>query len=70
LYSEQLSREFHLDSLAELKRVAREVRVFPVLDLNGRVSAHLDAVQERLDTKLVTVEYEFLRGANQMLVVR
>ncbi|MEO8631387.1 MAG: hypothetical protein ABI612_25325 [Betaproteobacteria bacterium] len=70
LYSEQLSRQFHLDAVRELRRVAREVRIFPVLDLNGRVSVHFDAVRDAWDSELVTVEYEFLRGANQMLVIR
>jgi len=70
LYSEQLSQQFHREAVAELKRVARELRVFPVLDLNGRVSAHLDAVRTEWNAELVTVGYEFLRGANQMLVVR
>ena len=69
LYSEQLSQQFHLEAVAELKRVAREVRIFPVLDLKGRVSVHLDAVHSKWKTNLVDVEYEFLRGANQMLVV-
>lgn len=69
LYSEQLSDQFHLEAIAELKRVAREVRIFPLLDLNGNVSRHLGPVQKRWNAKLVTVEYEFLRGADQMLVL-
>ena len=69
LYSEQLSEQLHLDAVAELKRVAREVRIFPLLDLNGNVSRHLEPVQKQWNAKRVTVEYEFLRGANQMLVL-
>ena len=33
LYSEQYSLEFHLDSIAEMCRVAKEVRIFPLLEL-------------------------------------
>ena len=72
LYSNLLSTEFHIASLLELCRVAREVRVFPVLDLVGNPSAHLDAVRLALaragiESTLETVAYEFQRGGNQML---
>jgi hypothetical protein len=70
LYSDRLDTAFHLASVAELTRVAREVRVFPVTDLSGRHSPHLAAVRERFATELVRVPYEFLRGANEMLVVK
>jgi hypothetical protein len=70
LYSEKLDAKFHIDSARELLRVAREVRIFPVTDLSGKPSVHLQPVQESFDTELVTVPYEFLRGANQMLRVR
>lgn len=74
LYSNLLSTEFHLASLRELCRVATEVRVFPLLDLAGHPSAHLDAVRlalarEGLETIIETVGYEFQRGGNQMLRV-
>ena len=75
LYSQQRDEAFHLQSVRELCRVAREVRVFPLLALGGRPSPHLAAVQEALasDGHRVTVEhvpYEFQRGGNEMLRVR
>ena len=48
LYSQHLSEDFHVASLAELCRVAREVRVFPLLELGNRPSRHRDAVIRRL----------------------
>ena len=48
LYSDQLSAEFHLQALEEMVRVAREVRVFPLLTLAGQPSPHLDFVMARL----------------------
>ncbi|MGH1492932.1 MAG: SAM-dependent methyltransferase [Acidimicrobiales bacterium] len=73
LYGEQLSTEFHLDSLVELCRVAKEVRVFPLLELGSLPSRHLDRVQSRLDelgvsTHIRTVDYEFQRGGNRLLI--
>lgn len=74
LYSEHLSAEFHLASMRELLRVAREVRVFPLLTLTGAPSPHLPSVGEALerDGHLVEVRrvgYEFQRGGDSMLRV-
>ena len=74
LYSEHLSEAFHLAALRELCRVAREVRVFPLLDLNGRISPHLEPAlralrREGLNATVQTVPYEFVKGANKMLAI-
>jgi hypothetical protein len=76
LYSEHLSTEFHLQALQEMLRVAREVRVFPLLTLNGAsLSPHLDLVTEHFanngfDVEIKRVSYEFQRGGNEMLVIK
>lgn len=74
-YSEQLSADFHEKAILEMCRVAGEVRIFPLLDMSGKLSPHLHPVCECLrrhgyawDT--VRVDYEFQRGGNRMLCVR
>jgi SAM-dependent methyltransferase len=72
LYSEQLSADFHLASLRELLRVAREVRVFPLLALDCRPSPHLGPVSVQLAAAGFAVEirpvpYEFQQGGRQMM---
>ncbi len=72
LYGEQLSTEFHVHALVELCRVAREVRVFPLLELGNVPSRHLVDVRDTLEklgveTHITAVEYEFQRGGNQLL---
>jgi len=72
LYSEQLTADDHAAALRELARVAREVRVFPLLELGARPSRHLPAVLDRLTAaghaiEYITVPYEFQRGGNRML---
>ncbi|MBL8208023.1 MAG: SAM-dependent methyltransferase [Blastocatellia bacterium] len=72
LYSHLLSIEFHLASLLELYRVAKEVRIFPLLDMVGNKSEHLDPLrlaleQEGIETVVENVDYEFQKGGNQML---
>ena len=74
LYSEQLSEGFHLSSIQELCRVAKEVRIFPLLELGSRKSRHLDATvatlsASRYSVTITSVEYEFQRGGNQMMTV-
>jgi hypothetical protein len=67
LYSDRLDEAFHLAAVKELLRVADDVRIFPVTDLAGKVSKHLDAVRAAFGGELVNVPYEFLKGANEML---
>ncbi|MBN2704571.1 MAG: hypothetical protein JXR23_10205 [Pontiellaceae bacterium] len=72
LYSEHLSLDFHLEALKELCRVAREVRIFPLLQLGATPSPHLDPICEYFSASgyeilLETVPYEFQRGGNRML---
>lgn len=75
LYSEHVSLPEHVASLRELRRVATEVRVFPLLELGGAPSRHLEAVEaalaaDGLVTERRTVDYEFQRGGNTLLVIR
>ncbi|MES2469627.1 MAG: SAM-dependent methyltransferase [Verrucomicrobiota bacterium] len=72
LYSDLLSADFHVRSVRELCRVAREVRVFPLLTLSREPSPHMDAVRAALEadgwaSEVVRVDYELQRGGNQML---
>jgi hypothetical protein len=74
LYSDQLDEGFHIAAMRELTRVAREVRVFPLLALGARPSIYVSPVAEALrhdghDVAIVAVPYEFVRGGNQMLRV-
>jgi hypothetical protein len=75
LYSRQLDAGFHHSSLLELCRVAKEVRVFPLLALGGTISPHLEGSVEMLraaghQVTIQRVRYEFQRGANEMLRIQ
>ena len=75
LYSAHLSAEFHIQALQEMLRVAREVRVFPLLTLDGSLSPHLTFVKEHLANhgfcaEIKRVPYEFQRDGNEMLVIK
>ena len=73
-YSEQLSCEFHCQAMMEMCRVAREVRVFPLLDHGGQPSPHVEPVCRLLQDKgfrvaIEPVDYDFQLGGNQMLKI-
>lgn len=75
LYSEHVDEMAHLQSMRELCRVAAEVRVFPVVSLDGKTSQHLESVMDSLadegiDVSLKIVSYRFQKGATEMLVAK
>ncbi|OGV52604.1 MAG: SAM-dependent methyltransferase [Lentisphaerae bacterium GWF2_52_8] len=75
LYSDNLSLDFHLGSLKELCRVAKEVRIFPLVDLNAKRSAYIAPSiallkSEGIQATEETVPYEFQKGGNTMLRIR
>ena len=75
LYSGQLSLDFHIAAVMEMARIAREVRVFPLLQLGNTPSPHFEPVRAELsrrgyENEVRRVPYEFQKGGNEMLVVR
>ncbi|MGD0956856.1 MAG: methyltransferase domain-containing protein [Candidatus Acidiferrales bacterium] len=74
-YSDLFSIEFHIDSIREMCRVAREARIFPLLaSFSSRHSPHLAPVARELTREgyrceLNRVPCEFQKGGNQMLRV-
>jgi len=72
LYSEHLDEEFHIKAIEEMLRVAKEVRIFPLVDLNNTTSPHLNPVVTYLEKKGYRCQrektaYEFQKGAFEML---
>jgi hypothetical protein len=72
LYSSQLGEAFHRAAVLELGRVAQEVRIFPLLALDGALSPFVEGCADLLRTSgcevsLERVAYEFQRGGNQMM---
>jgi hypothetical protein len=72
-YSDQLGADFHLASILEMCRVAKEVRIFPLLvNFSEETSPLLQPVMNELQQQGYKVEirqvtYEFQKGGNKML---
>ena len=75
LYSEHVNQIEHLLSVKELCRVAKEVRIYPLLALDGSKSKHLEPIMSSLEgsgfnVSLEHVKYQFQKGATEMMVVK
>lgn len=75
LYSDKLDETDHLKAVRELCRVAEEVRIFPLVDLNAKPSTHLQPVIAAMENygiacRLEPVSYRFQKNATHMLVLK
>ncbi|MEH7388367.1 SAM-dependent methyltransferase [Bacillus sp. JJ1521] len=76
MYADRLDYQFHIETLNELLRVTKEeVRIFPLVDLEGKRYKHLDKIISYLANIGCTVEevkvpYEFQINANSMLKIK
>ena len=75
LYSEHVNLEEHLLSMKELCRVSNEVRIYPLVTLEGKLSPHLDPVvselrNDGLDVSFHKAGYRFQKEADEMLMTR
>lgn len=73
-YTDQLSLDFHIESIKELARVGEVVKIFPLFNIDGTPSSYLNPVigkllEEGYKVDLETVHYLVQEGANQMMVV-
>ncbi|WP_232509545.1 class I SAM-dependent methyltransferase [Parageobacillus thermoglucosidasius] len=76
MYADRLDDSFHIATLNELLRVSKkEIRIFPLVDLEGKRYGHLDRLVNYLTENGCTVEevkvsYEFQKNANSMLKIK
>ena len=73
LYTDNLSYDFHLRSIREMLRVAKEVRIFPLLEVNANRSPYIERIIEELGPggiEVRKVNYEFQIGGNEMLIIK
>jgi hypothetical protein len=74
-YSDSLSLEFHKNAVDELCRVAREVRIFPLLTYNAEPCPFVTPIVDFLREagRMISIErvpYEFQRGGNTMIRIQ
>lgn len=71
---DQLGLEFHIQSIREMMRLCKEIRIFPILNLDAKKSEVLDGIIEffgkEYDLQIQPVDYEFQKGGNKMLTLK
>ncbi len=76
LYADRLDYAFHYSACRELCRVCcGEVRIYPLVDMEGRTYANLERLLTELrycgiNGEVVEVDYAVLRGSDHALVLR
>lgn len=65
---------FHIKSIDEMLRICKEVRIFPILDLDAKESSMLkpiiDNYSKGYDVKIEKTDYMFQKDGDRMLVIR
>lgn len=73
LYS-QLGLDFHIQSITEMLRICKEVRIFPLLNLNAEQSEVLVDIMnyfcDKFEVEIKSSNYEFQKNGNKMLVLK
>lgn len=69
-----LGYDFHVRSIAEMLRVCKEIRIFPIVDLDANktdlIKNVIDYFRKDYNVKIVGTGYEFQKGDNKMLVIK
>ena len=74
MYTE-LGYDFHIKAISEMLRICREIRIFPVCDLNSRKSELTERVigyfkDNGFTADFLKTSYEFQKNADKMLRLR
>lgn len=74
LYDDRLSYEFHKDSIQEMIRISKEIRIFPLVGFDGMKSSFVDKIIQfcfynGAKVQILKVPYEFMRGGNEMMKI-
>ncbi len=74
LYSNILYLNFHIESINEMLRVGKEVRIFPIVDLNNKKYKYLEKIIEIFEKdyfiELKESNYNFQKNAKEMLIIK
>lgn len=69
-----LGYDFHIQAMTEMLRVCKEIRIFPIVDLDANqtdfVTKIIDYFKKNYQVEIAQTRYEFQKGGNQLLVIR
>ena len=69
-----LGYDFHIRAMTAMLRVCREIRLFPIVDLDANqtdlVSDVIKYFEKNQSVEIRETQYEFQKGGNKMLIIR
>lgn len=69
-----LGYDFHVRSITEMLRVCKEVRIFPIVDLDANetdlVKDVIQYFKKSRNVEIVATDYEFQKGENKLLIIK
>lgn len=69
-----LGYDFHIQAMTEMLRVCKEIRIFPIVDLDANktdlITNVISYFKKRYDTEICETYYEFQKGDNKLLIIR
>lgn len=76
VYDDRLDLDFHIQAIESMLRVAKEVRIFPLVDyknsrarLQDNFSPFVPEIMKTFDATLEKVDFEFQHGADMMMKI-
>lgn len=74
LMYQNLGYKFHIQAISEILRICKEIRIFPICDLDGNSTELTKQVinyfNKSYDVSIVKSEYQFQKGENEMLIIK
>lgn len=74
LMYKELGYDFHIDSINEMLRLCREIRITPIVDLDGNYSELTEKVIEyysrAYNVSIKETNYDFLKNGNKTLIIK
>lgn len=68
-----LGYDFHIAAMTEMLRVCKEIRIFPIVDLDANKTELINSVighfREDYRVEIVNTDYEFQKGDNKVLII-
>ena len=69
-----LGFDFHIKAMTEMLRVCKEIRIFPIVDLDANktelIKNVIEYFQEDYKVEIRETAYEFQKGGNKLLVIK
>ncbi len=68
-----LGYDFHISAMTEMLRVCKEIRIFPIVDLDANktelISGVIKHFKKFYDVEIRQTKYEFQKGDNKLLII-